>query len=182
MQFINLIAGPGAAKSTGANLLAGMLSVAGYKTELVPEFAKVMTWQNNQAALKNQLYMFAKQDHRIEVLRDQPLDFVIIDGCILNALIFPVARVYPSFAPLVMEVFHSYNNINFFIERAVPFSEVGRNEKEDEARALCLKLDELMAREAIPCYKKIPGDIYAPGEIFTILTKKNPPLIPNPYL
>ena len=126
--------------------------------------------------------MFAKQDHRLEVLRDQKLDYVIVDGCILNALIFPVSRVHPSFTPLVLEVFHSYDNINFFIERAVPFSEVGRNEKEDHARELCLSLETLMVRENIACYKKLPGDIYAAGEIFSLLTGELPPFIPNPNL
>jgi ABC-type oligopeptide transport system ATPase subunit len=178
MKFVNLIAGPGSGKSTGAQLLAGMLSASGYRTELVQEFAKAMTWQKNTAALKNQLYMFAKQDHRLEVLRDEPLDFVIIDGCILNALIFPLAREYPSFEPLVIEVFNSYENINFFIERVVPFSTVGRNENEEEARQKCLELENVMTRHGIPSYKKLPGDIYAPGEIYTILTGKQPPLVP----
>lgn len=178
MKFVNLIAGPGAGKSTGAQLLAGMLAVSGYKTELVQEFAKAMTWQKNEAALKNQLYMFSKQNHRLEVLRDEKLEFVIVDGCILNALIFPVARVYPSFEPLVLEVFNSYNNINFFIDRAVPFSAIGRNEDEEHARELCLKLEEMMAQHSIPCYQKLPGDIYAAGEIFTVLTGKKPPMVP----
>jgi hypothetical protein len=178
MKFVNLIAGPGVGKSTGAQLLAGMLAVSGYKTELVQEFAKAMTWQKNEAALKNQLYMFAKQDHRLEVLRDEKLDFIIVDGCILNALIFPLAREYPSFEPLVIEVFNSYDNINFFIDRVVPFSTVGRNEDERQARELCLKLEEVMVKHGIPCYKKIPGGIYAPGEIFTTLTGKQPPLVP----
>lgn len=179
MKFINLIAGPSATKSTGAALLFGMLKTAGYEVELVTEFAKAMTWQNNEVALRNALYMFAKQEMRLEVLRDKPLEFVIVDGCILNALVYPVPRMFKTFEPLVIEMFRSYDNMNFFIDRVKPYSPVGRNEKEDQARETCKRLEDLMAKHDIPCIKKLPGDEFAPGEIFTMLTGKTPPFVPQ---
>ena len=180
MKFINLIAGSGVGKSTGGAVLYGMLSTAGYRTALIPEYAKAMTWRRDEAALRNPILMFANQEAQLEVLKGQDLEFVIVDGCILNPLVYPAARHFSQLEPLVLQVYNSYDNINFFIERAVPFSEVGRNEKEAFAAEICAKLERLMEKHQIPAHKKMPGDIYAPGDIFTILTGKKPPYIPCP--
>ena len=178
MKFINLVGASGVGKSTVINLLTGMLCTAGYATAQVPEFAKAMTWRRDQAALRNPLFMFAQQEAQLEVLRDRNLDFVVVDGCLLNALVYPVPRMLPSFEPMVIEYFNDYDNVNFFIEGVAPFSSEGRNETKEQSDEVAQWLLQLMERHGITYHKKMPGDIFAAGEIFTILTGHTPPFVP----
>lgn len=48
---VNLFAGPGAGKSTGAAYIFAMLKMHGIDCELVTEFAKDKTWEHNSKAL-----------------------------------------------------------------------------------------------------------------------------------
>lgn len=58
---INLIGGPGAGKSTTAAGLFFLMKCAGLKVELVTEFAKELSYDENWADLKKQLYVLAEQ-------------------------------------------------------------------------------------------------------------------------
>lgn len=178
MKVVNLFAGPGVGKSTTSAVLYGMLSMAGYRAEYVPEFAKFLTWQKHEAALRDQLYLFAKQDHRLEVLRKAPLDFVIMDGPLPNSILYLKDRAYfSSFEPLVMEVFFSYDNVNFFLERndSAEYQQQGRNESEQEAIELCDRTLELLKKHRVP-HEKVPVDHRLPGLLFSRLTSQRPPL------
>jgi len=177
MKVVNLFAGPGTGKSTTGAVLYGMLSMAGYTAEYVPEFAKVLTWQRHTTALKDQLYLFAKQDHRLEVLRDQPLDFVIMDGPLPNAALYVPPGYFSHFEPLVMEVFNSYENVNFFLERnrSRKYPTAGRNETADEAETLCRRTLELLDRYKVP-YTRVPVGKNTAETIFRALTGQAAPL------
>lgn len=177
MKVVNLFAGPGVGKSTTAAVLYGMLSMAGYRAELVPEFAKILTWQKADSALADQLYLFAKQDHRLEVLRKAPLDFVIMDGPLPNAVLYLKGDYFRNFEPLVMEVFSSYDNVNFFLERnkELAYQTVGRNESSEAAEELCARTLEILERHAVP-YSRVAVDRGLPGKIFRQLTGQEPPL------
>lgn len=178
MKVVNLFAGPGVGKSTTSAVLYGMLSMAGYRAEYVPEFAKFLTWQKHEAALGDQLYLFAKQDHRLEVLRKAPLDFVIMDGPLPNSILYLKDKNYfRYFEPLVMEVFASYDNINFFLERddSVPYQQHGRNETKEQAIELCERTIEILDRYFVK-YERLAVDRELPGKLFSRLTQMSPPL------
>ena len=51
---VNLFAGPGAGKSTGAAYIFSKLKMAGVDAEYVTEFAKDKTWEENQKVLNCQ--------------------------------------------------------------------------------------------------------------------------------
>lgn len=177
MKVVNLFAGPGVGKSTTGAVLYGMLSMAGYTVELIPEFAKVLTWQKHTMALKDQLYLFAKQDHRLEVLRDQPLDYAIMDGPLPNAALYVQGDYFQHFEPLVMEVFASYDNVNFFLERnrSRKYQTTGRNETSEQAEEICRRTLELLDRYNVE-YRRVPVGPNTAGVIFELLTGKKPPL------
>jgi hypothetical protein len=177
MKVINLFAGPGVGKSTTGAVLYGLLSMAGFSAEYVPEFAKFLTWQKHEAALRDQLYLFAKQDHRLEVLRNAPLDYVIMDGPLPNAVLYLKADYFPSFEPLVMEVFASYDNVNFFLDRNPDFiyQTHGRKESSKEAEQLSLRSLQLLERHSVP-YSRVSVDHQLPGALFQMLTGQPPPL------
>lgn len=177
MKVVNLFAGPGVGKSTTGSVLYGMLSMAGFAAEYVPEFAKFASWAKHEAALSDQVYMFSKQENRLHVLKNHQLDYVIMDGPLPVATLFTPDSYYRHFEPLVMEVFADYQNVNFFLERneALPYRNLGRNENEASARELCLKLEALLDRYAVQRdYLKVGAD--TAGLIFTKLTGLPPPL------
>lgn len=163
MKVINLFAPPSSGKSDTGKLLAGILSIAGYSVELVPEFAKFATYAKNNSALSDQVYMFAKQGNRLHVLNQaNQLDFVIMDGPLPLAILYcePSFKFMTTFEPLVMDVFNSYENLNFYIERnpAIPYSTVGRNESEDQARKKGVELKEILDRNAVQCSSHMLSD------------------------
>jgi adenylate kinase family enzyme len=55
--IVNLFAGPGAGKSTGAAYVFAKLKLAGIDCEYVSEFAKDKVWENNSEVFKNQFYI-----------------------------------------------------------------------------------------------------------------------------
>ena len=57
---VNMFASPGSGKSTLAAYTFAKLKMLGVNCELVTEFAKDKVWENNNKALANQLYVFAK--------------------------------------------------------------------------------------------------------------------------
>lgn len=177
MKVINLFASPGTGKTTTGQILSGLLSMADFKTEYIPEFAKFATLSKNQSALSDQIYMFAKQENRLNVLREANLDFVVMDGPLPLALLFQPEQYYQFYEPLVMEVFSSYDNHNFYLRKNPAFSYKtnGRNETESEASVLDLRLRAILARH------QIMGDEFMvekslPFRLFTEITGMEAPL------
>ena len=54
----------------------------GYKVELVTEFAKDLVYQESYFRLKDQLMIFARQNHKLWVLKDK-VDYAIVDSPLL---------------------------------------------------------------------------------------------------
>ncbi len=65
MKVINLFAGPGAGKSTISAEIFSKLKRMRKNVELITEFAKDVVWENRLTTLKNQVYVFAEQQHRV---------------------------------------------------------------------------------------------------------------------
>ena len=58
---VNLFGAPGSGKSTGAAFIFSQLKMKNVNCELITEYAKDKTWENNAAALECQEYIFGKQ-------------------------------------------------------------------------------------------------------------------------
>lgn len=83
MSFvINLIGGPGAGKSTTAAGVFFLLKLLNVRCELVTEFAKELTYDENWSDLKRQLYVTAEQERRQRRLVDK-VDFIVTDSPLL---------------------------------------------------------------------------------------------------
>jgi hypothetical protein len=164
MKVVNLFSGPGSGKSTTAAGLFFNLKVRGYNAELVTEFAKQLVWQERHAAFKDQLYIFAKQNSRLESLRGK-VSHVITDSPLLLSNIYAPDDYIEGFEDVVKNVFNSYNNINFFIKRVKTYNPVGRNETEEAARAVDIKMQNMLNTYGVK-YDMIEGDEAAPRKIF----------------
>lgn len=147
-RIINLFAGPGAGKSTTAAALFAELKYRGVNTELVTEYAKDGAWEKRgEKFFKAQEYIFGKQHFRIGRVIDD-VDVVVTDSPLLLGLVYMPRDFYlPKLRDVIIEAHQRYESINVYLDRNKPYSPVGRNQTEDEAKELDNKilgvLDEL---------------------------------------
>ena len=154
---INLAGAPGAGKSTGAAELFCNLKKRGYNCELVTEVAKDKTWEHNSKALSCQEYVFGKQSYRLARCRDD-VDIIITDSPLPLTLIYNSNPILgKSFEEVVMAIFDTYENINFYINRAKPYNPKGRNQTESESDGLGEEIKALYDRLGIE-YIEINGN------------------------
>lgn len=115
----------------------------GYKVELVTEFAKDLVYQESYFRLKDQLMIFARQNHKLWVLKDK-VDYAIVDSpLLLSQYYFLDNGDYSEklFKDFVLDTYNRYNNLNIFLQRNIaehPYQEYGRSQTLDEA----IQIDE----------------------------------------
>ncbi len=127
MKVINFFAGAGAGKSTTAAGLFHVMKKLVYSVELVTEYAKDKVYDEASRVMKDQLYMLAHQNRRLERLRDK-VDYAITDSPLLLSGYYGCQYgLHPEIiVPLAKALFATYENINFFIERTKKFNPTGR--------------------------------------------------------
>ncbi len=154
---VNLAGAPGAGKSTGAAKIFSELKMLGINCELVGEFAKDKTWEHNTTALSCQEYVFGKQSYRLARCRDD-VDVIITDSPLPLTVIYTKdENLRRPLTDLVMAVFNTYDNINFFINRTKPYNPKGRNQTVEESDAISIQIKELYNKLNIS-YTEIDGN------------------------
>ncbi|MCK9529451.1 MAG: ATP-binding protein [Gammaproteobacteria bacterium] len=151
MKVINILGGPGIGKSTAAAKVFYTLKERGLNVELVTEVAKDIVYEEQLKILKDQLYVFAKQNRRMERLRGK-VDYVVTDSPGILALAYQIPNYYPTFEPLVVDVFNSYNNINFMLTRNYGFEESGRAHDEATSKNIDINIISILEKHGIPYY------------------------------
>lgn len=131
MIVINLFAGPGSGKSTTCAGLFSKLKLAGINCEMALECAKELVWENSLDVLNDQIYIFAKQLHKLNILKDK-VDVVITDSPLLLSLIYGKSNSY-YFRKLIKEQFDQFTNINYYVRRNAIFNPKGRLQTLEEA-------------------------------------------------
>lgn len=131
---INLIGAPGAGKSTLAAELFGWMKREGYSVELVSEFAKELVWEQREETMKNEIYLFAKQHHRMFRLKGK-VDFIITDRPLILSIFYnrKYGDRFEDFDSLVQHEVRKFNNINIFLLRDKPYKEEGRLQTKEES-------------------------------------------------
>jgi nicotinamide riboside kinase len=165
---VNLTGSPGAGKSTGAAKIFSELKMLGINCELVGEFAKDKTWEHNRTALNCQEYVFGKQSYRLARCRDE-VDVIVTDSPLPLTIIYTKnEKIKEPLTKLVMAIYDSYDNINFFINRTKPYNPKGRNQTEEESDALSKQIKSLYDRLSIP-YIEIDGDSFGYDKAISII-------------
>jgi len=147
LVVINLMGGPGCGKSTIAAGLFSKLKKMGIECELVTEFAKDKVWDENYKILSDQIYVFGKQQHRLYRLNGK-VDIAITDSPLLLSIIYDQSKS-PELRSLAMQVFRSYDNHVFYINRNVSYVDEGRCQNADEAKEIDIICKTLMQEENI---------------------------------
>lgn len=149
---VNLFAGPGAGKSTGAAFLFAFLKLFKVNVELVTEFAKELAWEGDKEFMsRNQLYITGQQVRRMNRLVGK-VDVIITDSPIEMAAFYTEE---PTLKQLCKEEGAKFSNrLDFFIERTKEYNPSGRNQTFEEA----MEIDRRI-RELNPNMQSITGDV-----------------------
>jgi len=154
--IVNLFGGPGSGKSTGAAYIFSELKMRGINVELVTEFAKDKVWENNHEVFKDQLYIFGKQHFKINRVLDK-VDVIITDSPLLLSAVYNSDPVLgDKFNSLVNDVFKSFNNLNFLINRVKKYNPNGRHQSEEESNIKHLEIIKMLTDYEVK-YKRYNG-------------------------
>lgn len=146
---INLFGGPGCGKSTTMARLFADLKTRGFNVEMVSEFAKDLVYEQRQETMKDELYIFAKQHHRLFRVADK-VDIIITDRPLLLTNIYvklylPDNDFKIDLIRLVRSTFDTFNNCNILLDReGVNYKTEGRLQNLQESREIdILTINEL---------------------------------------
>lgn len=131
--YVNLFGGPGIGKSTIAAELFSRLKWNKIDCELVREYAKDKVWEQSYNILDDQLYVSAKQYHRMFILNEK-VDIVITDSPLLLGLIYDKTINLPEFNNLILKLNNRFHNLNIFLQRDKDYNPNGRLQTYDEAK------------------------------------------------
>ena len=142
-KIINLFGGPGIGKSTQAAGLYYIMKRNGMSVELTSEFPKVIAWEKNHSAIRDQLYITANQHRNISRLYGQ-VEYIIVDSPILFGLVYKgkYGDGYPE---------NLYgDNINILLHRNdADYQKDGRFQDLEESKRVDKELRELMVSNDI---------------------------------
>ena len=125
----------GSGKSTTALGLSYKLKLLGYKVEYVSEWVKEKIFSEELSIVKDQLFIFANQRRKQIILQDKKLDFIVTDSPLLLSQFY--GEKYGTTDSLIKTVivneYSKFNNLNFFLQRTIPFDPIGRLENETQS-------------------------------------------------
>ncbi len=135
-KIINLFGGPGIGKSSIAAGITYKLKKKHISCNSPYEFPKVLAWDNNMEATRDQLFVLANQ-HRGIAQSYGKVDYIVIDSPVLFSLIYktlydtgyPANFYSDSFNQMVLDLHNKYDNINILLERSIK-NKKNYNEKE----------------------------------------------------
>ena len=147
---INLCGAPGSGKSTGAAFIFSQLKMRGINCELITEYAKDKTWEKNMEALSCQEYIFGKQSFRMKRCRDK-VDVIITDSPLPLGIFYNTNPVLGEhYENLVLDVFNTYENMNYALVRDKPYNPIGRNQTEAESDEIGDRIQFFLEDHDIP--------------------------------
>lgn len=144
---INLIGAPGTGKSTIASELFAKMKWPGYDVELVSEYAKELVWEQRNETFKNELYLFAKQHHRMFRLNGK-VKYIITYHPLILSIFYnqKYGNGSKTFRQLVLEETNKFQNINVFLNRTKPYVQNGRNQSEEESNEFAKEIFESLEK------------------------------------
>ena len=144
--IINLLGAPGTGKTTTAMEIFVEMKKLGLSVEFLSEFAKEALYEDREKVFENELYMFAKKQHKMFVL-DGQVDYVVTDAPLILTKVFnqyynPNSNI--ALNNLIDEEHNKFLNINILLDSDLNYKQEGRRESEEEAKELHLLIAEEM--------------------------------------
>jgi nicotinamide riboside kinase len=154
-KIVNLIGAPSSGKTTTRSYLMNRLRIEHpeIKTEEVTEYAKELVYENPEL-LNDQFFVTAEQHRRIKRY-DNKVDLVLVDSPIILGAIYNKTLPQDSWRHFVMDLFDSYNNINFFLPPLKLVNNYGRVHNSAESIEIQEQIEKLLAFYSIPYFDHI---------------------------
>lgn len=149
MKIINLYGAPGAGKSTTMLGLTYIMKMMGLSVEHTPEFFKELILENSDSEkFGGQLYILGEQNRRLARLKGQN-DFAVTD-CPLPLIGYYTPEDYiDGFDTIVKNLYHKYDNVNYFILRNHEFESEKRIHDETQSDEIASKLPEYFEKNGV---------------------------------
>lgn len=157
MKTVNLFGGPGSGKSTAASGLFHEMKKHWISAEYVPEFAKELVWSDSHHMLSEQNYIFAEQERRLNRLRSK-VEVAVSDSPLLLSSFYAPATYPDSFHESVFDFFHSYDNLNIFVDRSHEYMLEGRVQDERNADLLAQRMKDYLLANGVPFWSIAASD------------------------
>lgn len=180
LKVINLFGSPATGKSATRGGLFWLMKILNVSVEEVSEYAKYLVLSNRQWQLKkDQLYVIAKQHHKMLVLEND-YDFAITDSPLLLASYYAPEDTPKTFHPMCLEYFNRYDNLNIFLHRDLNkhFEKSGRIHDLSESLIIEKEQQEFLVDHKID-FTNILLNHQTPWDILKIINKKWPGYIPE---
>jgi hypothetical protein len=147
--ILNFLGGPGSGKSTLASRVFTEMKEMRLNVELNTEFAKDLTWEKSFGVLSNQLYVFAKQQHRIFRVANE-VDFIVTDSPLILSLIYGemyIPDMSQTFKDLIVEEYTKYPRFDVMMERVHEYQELGRNQDLEKAKEIDRQIGDIYHKQ-----------------------------------
>lgn len=156
---VALCGAPGAGKSTLAAYVFAKLKMLNVNCELVTEFAKDKVWENNNVALENQVYIFAKQYYRIARCAEK-VDVIVTDSPLALTPLYNKEDIdiAKPLNDVALAIYKKYPTFTYFLKRVKKYNPVGRLQTEKESDEISEMLKSVLFKYNVP-YKMIDGDL-----------------------
>ncbi len=145
---VNLLAGPGAGKTTCAWEIASELKKRNLETEYVPEYAKEFVWENKtdilDGSLEHQKILYEEQKRRVDRLLGK-VDVIVTDSPTILSLLY-LKQPNEEFEEKAIKEFKANSNFNLFINRGKEFQQSGRIHSQEESIKIDDKIKNLLEK------------------------------------
>lgn len=158
--IINLFGGPGIGKSTQSSGLFTEMKKHHMDVELTFEFPKIVAWEENYLAIKDQFYITANQHRNISRLYGK-VKYIIVDSPIILGMVYkerynnkpeyPAMFYDETFDNFILTLFKKYNSLNIVLNRDdSTYNENGRFQKLKESKEIDDEIKQRLLVNNIP--------------------------------
>lgn len=168
-KIINLFAGAGCGKTTIMSDIFKEMKWLKYESEIVPEFAKKLVWENRLDTLSNQFYVSANQYQDIRRLYDK-VDYIITDSPILLGIIYDSEKD-ENLKNYLLSKHNEIESINILLKREKEYNPNGRLQTLEQAIEKDKEVENLLLENNIP-FHTVKGNRSAFQEIINIINNE----------
>lgn len=185
--IINFFGGPGIGKSTQSAQLFTLMKKTHMDVELTFEFPKIVAWEENYSAIKDQFYITANQHRNISRLYGK-VKYIVVDSPIILGMVYkdrydlepsyPASFYDESFDHFILGLFKKYNSLNILLKRDDSvYDENGRFQNLQESKQIDDDIKGKLVKHEIPFVEFAVGPNTA-EDIFNYIKNSNHEKIP----
>lgn len=153
IRRISFFGGPNCSKSTLAMRLTADLKSRRVEAEHCQEYVKAWSFIGTAIRGYDQFYILSKQMHREDIILRASESIVITDSPVLLGVCYAKRnglKIWPHLMKVGLMFEEDYPSLNIFVERkGLAYSQIGRYENYEQAKAMDEVIKETMADQGI---------------------------------